>query len=212
VGGESNEPVRRGKPDNQPGLQARHSSKDLERCHPRLLGEGDKNNHHIFGAVVKFAKDVDKSLTEFKDALLALSCNLRELSSQKPESRVRLHELKNFDDDAQVRRRKAKAVVSRGDDGIATLSPENKPVEKKKPVEERKPKKEEILVPAKEEADSDMQEAQGLHVAPIKDIRVEDSSWTSSRPVPSGPMPTTLGEPAFTMKALAAKYLKDGKL
>jgi hypothetical protein len=77
-----------------------------------FLEKGDKNYHRIFGVVAKFAKDVDKFLTKFKDALLPLSCSLRELSSQKPESRVRYHELEDSNDDAQVRRRKGKAVVS----------------------------------------------------------------------------------------------------
>jgi hypothetical protein len=58
-------------------------------------GEGDKNYHCIFDAVTKFAKDVDKSFTKFKDALLPLASNLRALSSLKPESRVRYHKLED---------------------------------------------------------------------------------------------------------------------
>jgi hypothetical protein len=53
----------------------------------------------------------DESLTKFKDALLPLAGNLRDLSSSKPESRVRYHELEDSDNDAQVRRRKGEAVL-----------------------------------------------------------------------------------------------------
>jgi hypothetical protein len=35
--------------------------------------KGDKNYHCIFGAISKFAKDVDKSLSEFRDVLMPLN-------------------------------------------------------------------------------------------------------------------------------------------
>jgi hypothetical protein len=76
------------------------------------LEKADKNYHPIFGAVIKFAKDVDKSLTKFKDALLPMADNLRDLSSRKPERRVGLHMLEDLDDDARARRRKRKIVLS----------------------------------------------------------------------------------------------------
>jgi hypothetical protein len=50
-----------------------------------FLEKSDKKYHRIFGAVTRFAKVVDKSLTKFKDALLPLAGNLRDLSRQKPE-------------------------------------------------------------------------------------------------------------------------------
>jgi hypothetical protein len=177
-----------------------------------FLEKGDKNYHRIFGAVTKFAKDVNKSLTKFKHALLPLASNLRALSSQKPESRVRYHELENSHHDTQARRRKGKAVNSGSNDDIASLSPEKKPVEKKKPMEETKPEKEKIPIPATVEVDLEMHEAQGVDVAPREDIRMEDSSPMSSRPVPSGPTSTASEEPPFTTEALALKDSEDGKL
>jgi hypothetical protein len=135
-----------------------------------FLEKGGRNYHCIFGAVTKFAKDVDKSLTEFKDALWPMAGNLRDLSSQKPERRFGLHMLEDSDNDAQARRRKGKIVLSGSDEDVDHPSPEKISVEEKKLAEEKKPKKEEIPVPTQMEADSEMQEAQGPDVAAKEDI------------------------------------------
>jgi hypothetical protein len=103
-----------------------------------FLEKGDKNYQAIFGTFTKFATDVDKSLTGFRDAILTMTSYLKELKGWKPEQSVRVHKIKDSDDEAQARRRKGKLLPSgSSEDRI-------RPNLEKKHVEEKKLKKEEI--------------------------------------------------------------------
>jgi hypothetical protein len=68
-------------------------------------------------------------------------------------------------------------------------------------VEEKKSEKKEIPILANVEVDSRMQEAQGPDKEPKVDIQMEDSSWTSSVPLPPRPTTTPLIELQFPPKS-----------
>jgi hypothetical protein len=166
--------------------------------------EMDKAYRPIFGAITKFSKDIDQSLTKFTDPFLPMSNFLKNMEARKPEGRM---VLQHFDNESEFRRRKGKEIVSGRFEDFIRQSP------KKKFVEEKKPKKEEILVVAKVEVDFQMQKAQGPDKAPKEDIQIEDSSWTSSVPTQPRPMTTALTkEPVSTQKPLAAQDVEDGKV
>jgi hypothetical protein len=121
------------------------------------------------------------------------------------EQKIVLHD---SDNKSKIRRRKSKEVLfGRIEDSICPNPKTNKL------VEEKKPEKEEILVSAKVKADSKMQEAQGPDEGPKEDIRMEDSSWISSVPVPPRPMAMALTEKLVSIsKPLAAKDIEDDKM
>lgn len=115
--------------------------------------------------------------------------------------------IENLDNKVEARRKKGKQVLSKSGEDLI------RPNLEKKHVEEEKLEKEKILISAKVEAESKMKEAQGPNKAQKEDIRIKDSSWISSKPIPFGPMTTALTEePVFTKKLLAAQDPKDGKV